>query len=338
MLPTMSRFHQEGKMEYRKLGRTGLNVSILGLGSGGASRLGQGSGVPEADAHKVVDMALANGVNIIDTAAAYGDSELILGRALQKHPRDSYVLCTKANPASVTRGDGPPTYTYRTEQEFIESCERSLTRLQTDFIDVFQVHGVVPETYPHVRDHLVPALRKLQDQGKVRFIGITEVFSGDHERELLKMSLADNHFDTIMIGYNLLTPGPEDDVLPLATANDVGVLVMCAVRKKIAKPSDLNELIASLKHRNLLPHSVPDTGALDWLLHDGVDSVTDACYRFAQEPAAVSTVLTGTANVNHLEQNLRAILAGNLPAADRQRLKETFGPVGLKLGESIPVS
>ena len=191
-------------MEYRRLGRTGLDVSILGLGSGGKSRLGQATGVPEADAHKVVDTALANGVNIIDTAAAYGDSELILGRALKKHPRDSYVLCTKANPA--TRGEGPRTYIYRTEQEFIDSFERSLTRLQTDYIDVFQVHGVVAETYPHVRERLVPALRTLQDQGKVRFIGITETFSGDHQRELLKLALADNLFDTMMLGYNLLTP------------------------------------------------------------------------------------------------------------------------------------
>ena len=320
-------------MEYRKLGRTGLDVSILGLGSGGASRLGQGSGVAEADAHKVVDTALTNGVNIIDTAAAYGDSELILGRALTKHARDSYVLCTKANPATTTRGDGPLTYTYKSEQEFIESCERSLTRLQTDYIDVFQVHGVVPATYPHVRDTLDPALHTLQAQGKVRYIGITETFSGDHQRELLKMSLADNLFDTIMIGYNLLTPGPEDDVLPLAAANDVGVLVMCAVRKKIAKPSDLSGLIVSLKDRDLLPDSIPDAGALDWLLHDGVESVTDACYRYARGPAAVSTVLTGTANGHHLEQNLRAILDGDLAAADRQRLRETFGPVGLKLGE-----
>jgi aryl-alcohol dehydrogenase-like predicted oxidoreductase len=137
----------------------------------------------------------------------------------------------------------------------------------------------------------------------------------------------------MMLGYNLLTPGPEDDVLPLAAANDVGVLVMCAVRKKIANPADLNAQIISLKQRDLLPDSVPDAGALDWLLHDGVESVTDACYRYARGPAAVSTVLTGTANVEHLKQNLRAILAGDLPPADRQRLRETFGPVGLKLGE-----
>lgn len=321
-------------MDYRTLGRTGLKVSILGLGSGGASRLGQGSGVAEADAHKVVDTALGAGINLIDTAAAYGDSELILGRALASHPRDSYVLCSKANLARSVRENGTVSYIYRSPEEFIESCENSLTRLKTDVIDVFQVHGVVPETYPHVRERLVPALIKLQEQGKIRYFGITETFSGDHDRQLLKLAMADDIFDTIMIGYNLLTPGPEDDILPMAAEKNVGVLVMCAVRKKIAKPSDLTDVIVSLKQRKLIPDSVPDEGALDWLLGDGIETVTDACYRYARGPEAVSTVLTGTANVDHLQQNLKAILDGDLPASARERLKSTFGPVGLKLGES----
>lgn len=320
-------------MEYRTLGRTGLKVSILGLGSGGASRLGQGSGVAETDAHKVVDAALAAGINIIDTAAGYGNSELILGRALEHYPRDSYILCSKANPATSNLDGGMVTYQVKSEAEFIASAERSLTRLKTDYIDVFQVHGVVVDTYPHVRDELVPALKKLQDQGKVRYIGITETFSGDHQRNLLKMALADDLFDTMMIGYNLLTPGPEDDVFPLIQKQNVGVLIMCAVRKKIAKPEDLTSVIRSLKERRLIPESVPDIGALDWLLGDGIESVTDACYRYARGPEAVSTVLTGTANADHLKQNLEAILAGDLSPSARARLKGTFGPVGLKLGE-----
>lgn len=89
-------------MEYRRLGRTNLDVSLLGLGSGGPSQLGQRSGVPESEVYTLVDTALGLGINLIDTAAAYRESEAILGRALKGKPRESYVVCTKTGARSGT--------------------------------------------------------------------------------------------------------------------------------------------------------------------------------------------------------------------------------------------
>ena len=86
-------------MEYRRFGRTGLQVSVIGLGTGGPSRLGQRSGIPEPEAIKTVHRALDLGVNLIDTAANYAGSEAILGRALRGVPRDRFILCTKFGPA-----------------------------------------------------------------------------------------------------------------------------------------------------------------------------------------------------------------------------------------------
>jgi aryl-alcohol dehydrogenase-like predicted oxidoreductase len=108
---------------------------------------------------------------------------------------------------------------------------------------------------------------------------------------------------------------------------------MCAVRRAIARPDRLQALIADLKARGELSQdALPEDGPLDWLVHDGVDSVTAAAYKFAAEHPGVSCVLTGTANVEHLEENVRAILSPPLPAADRQRLVDLFGPIRRNLG------
>ncbi len=320
-------------MHYRRFGRTNLDVSVVGLGTGGASQLGQGSGVAEAEAHRVVRRALDLGINLIDTAADYRESEAILGRALRGVPRDSYILCTKFNPKQAQSAQGSNGYALKSEQDLIASFDRSLQRLGTDYVDLFQLHAVLPPTYPEVRDRFLPVMTRLQEQGKIRFLGITEAFSSDDQREMLRLALKDNLFDAMLVGYNLLTPGPEEDVFPEAQRLDVGILIMCAVRKKIGKPEKLEELVADLQARGELREPLPRTGPLDWLLHDGVDSVPAAAYKFAAGHPAVSCVLSGTANQVHLEQNVEAILGDPLPAADRKRLIELFRPIGRKLGE-----
>lgn len=317
-------------MEYRRLGRTNLDVSLLGLGSGGPSQLGQKSGVAESDVRTLIDTALGLGINLIDTAAAYAGSEAILGRALKGRLRESYVLCTKTSPTVREGSRARP----RTAQELVDSLDQSLQRLQTNVIDVFQIHAVTPDTYGHTRDELVPELLRQRGLGKIRHLGITEAFASDHERSALKSALADDLWDTILVGYNLLTPGPEDDVLPLARDKDVGVLVMCAVRRKIANQPDLEALVASLKCDGLIAtDALPDQTPLDWLLHDGIERVTDAAYKYTANTPLVHSVLTGTANVEHLRQNVEAVLGPPLPQADRDRLKAIFAPTRRKLGD-----
>ena len=312
-------------MEYRRFGRTGVSVSVMGLGSGGPSQLGQGSGVAEADAHRVVRRALELGINLIDTAADYRDSEAILGRALKGVPRESYVLCTKFTPVDKRGGGG-----LKEEGALAESLERSLQRLGTDYVDVFQLHGVAPKDYAGARDRFVPVAKKLQEQGKFRFLGITETFAEDDGHEMLRAAFEDDPWATCMVGYNLLTPMPEEHVLPEAQRKDVGVLVMCAVRRAIARPEKLSELVKG--KGELPPDSLPDEAPLDWLVHGDVPSVTAAAYRYAAGHPAVSCVLTGTANVHHLEENVRDVLGPPLPLEDRERLVKLFGPIHRNLG------
>jgi aryl-alcohol dehydrogenase-like predicted oxidoreductase len=320
-------------MEYRRLGRTELRVSVIGLGTGGPSHLGQTSGGSEADAHRLVRHALDAGVNLIDTAADYKESEAILGRALRGAPREQYVLCTKfkaeqrrdSNGASVLAG-------LKSAQAMVDSLERSLQLLQTDHVDVFQLHGVPADLFEPIRDRFVPVMQRLRADGKCRFIGITDAFSDQDGRRQLMAALAEDDFDTVMVGYNLLTPGPEHDVLPRALEADRGVIVMCAVRRAIARPHKLEALIAGLKQSGELPaNAVPDVGPLDWLLRDGVESLPAAAYKFAAGHPAVSCVLAGTASIHHLDENIRAVLGPPVCDADRRRLVQLFGPVGRKL-------
>jgi aryl-alcohol dehydrogenase-like predicted oxidoreductase len=321
-------------MRYRRLGRTGLSVSVIGLGTGGPSSLGQTTGVPEADAARLVRHALDVGINLIDTAADYKESEAILGRALRGVQRDRYVMCTKFKAERRARA---ATGSYATElksaQEMIDSLERSLRCLQIDCVDVFQIHGVPADLYEPIRDRFVPVLRRLQAEGKCRFIGITDAFSDQDGRTQLVRAVEENDFDTVMVGYNLLTPGARDDVFPAALEHDRGVIVMCAVRRAIARPDQLRPLIASLKTAGqIAADAVPDQHPLDWLVHNGVASVPAAAYKFAADHPAVGCVLAGTASVEHLDQNVEAILGPPLHREDQVRLLETFGPVGRKLG------
>src|SRR5688500_18586173 len=170
-------------MEYRRFGRTGLQVSVMGLGTGGPSRLGQRSGVAEPEAIKTVHRALDMGINLIDTAANYTGSEAILGRALKGIRRDRFILCTKFGPSSREDGGGAG---LKDESAMATSLERSLQDLGLEHVDVFQLHGVSPDSYEAARDRFLPIARTLQEQGKTRFIGITETFGprDDHHEAL----------------------------------------------------------------------------------------------------------------------------------------------------------
>ena len=307
-------------MEYRRLGRTNLRVSLLGLGSGGRSQLGQAHGVEQAGITAIVRRALDMGVNVIDTSPEYGDSEALLGNALAGVPRDSYVMCTKFWPV---RNDA-----VRSAATFRESFEGSLKRLQTDYVDVMYLHGVPPDWLERVLDELLDPLQQLQREGKVRFLGVTEAFATDHEHLMARTVLPRGIFDVAMIGYNVLSPVPATYVFPLAEAHDVGIVIMCAVRGVLLSPQRIREMVAEWKDEGLLPRdAVPDDEPLGWLLGPWADSVPAAAYKFAADHPAVSTVLTGTGRIAHLEANAEAILGTRLPPAVVQRAIETFGPV-----------
>jgi L-galactose dehydrogenase len=312
-------------MKYRILGRTNFKVSLVGLGSGGPSQLGQRSGIPESDIYRLVRTSLDSGVNFIDTATGYGESEAILGRALRDVPRDRYYIATKtrAERNGKTLSEG----------ELTEQVERSLRRLGVETIDIFQFHGVRPHEYERMVENVLPMADKLKVQGKIRFIGASEMFFDDGKHLMLQRALTEDVFDTVMVGYNLLNQSAERTVFPLCREKNVGVLIMIAVRKALSVLERLREVVADLKARGQIPaDALPDDNPLGWLVGGDVQSIPAAAYKYVAAHPDVSTVLTGTANLNHFRSNLDAILGEPLPASDTQRLQEIFGHLDESLG------
>ena len=316
-------------MKYRTLGRTGLNVSLVSFGTGGPSRIGQRTHGKEDLSHRVIRRALELGINLFDTAAAYGDSEAILGRALQDVPRDQYLLATKFTPNPEENDH------IITPQELIDSCERSLRRLQTDVIDIYQFHGLVPSNYRLATDRLFPTMQKLKEAGKIRFLGVTEYFFRDPDHQMLGMALEDDIWDTIMVKYGILNLSAEWKVLPLAQERNVGVMNMSAVRVKMTRPEELEKVIARWKKAGWLAEdAIPDRRPLDFLIRDHVPSVVSAGYKMGVAHDAISTMLIGTGNVEHLEENVQSVLGSPLPDEDCQRIRELFGRIAESEGDT----
>jgi len=306
------------------LGRSGLQVSVAGLGCGGHSRLGQSYGATEEQSIGVVRRALELGINFIDTARVYGTEEIV-GKALDG-VRDELVISSKVLPQD---SEGP-----LSAERFRESLEKSLRRLRTDCVDVFHLHGVSADLRQHCLDELVPEMLQLRDAGKLRFLAISEQFAADPGHDMLQRATADGCWDVMMVGFNLLNPSARDRVFPATIAEDIGVLVMFAVRRALSRTDELARVITELVEGGHLDSaSVDRDNPLGFLVHEGgAESVVDAAYRFTRHEPGTHVILTGTGNVAHLEENVASIQRGSLPDADLARLQELFGKIDFLSG------
>ena len=303
-------------MEYRTLGRTGLRVSVMGIGAGGPSRLGQRDSMrTEAESVELVLRGLDAGVNFIDTAEAYR-TEAIVGAAVAQRDRGKIVISTKKQ----LRGERI------TSDELRAGLHDSLRRLRSEYIDVYHLHGLRPEQYDYYLGEIVPVMQALRDEGKIRFIGVTEHWSGDLEHKMLARALGDGVWDVIMVGFNLLNQKARESVLRAAIANDIGVLIMFAIRRALSRPAKLKatiqELIAS---GEVDPQDIDRANPLRFLVDSGAaPSIADAAYRFCRDEPGAHVILSGTGNPQHLDANLATFERPPLPADATARLKHIF--------------
>ena len=294
-------------MNYRLLGRTGLRVSEISLG---AVEIGMPYGIPtagglerpsEEEAHALLHAALDMGINLIDTARAYGESEEIIGRAL-KGRRHEYILATKVY-HYADRGLS----TAEQRRAIRESIETSLRALQTDVIDILQIHSATQEVLE--RGEVLRELEEAQRAGKARFLGATV-----YGVEAPMTAVLDGHYDVIQVAYNMLDRRLEAEVLPLAYEKRIGVMVRSVLLKGVLTPryAALPDGLAELQEA---------ARRLEAIVQTECESLPEAAFRYVLDNPCISTALVGTGKLRNLQRAVeyagRGPLSPELKAAIR---------------------
>ena len=310
-------------MLYRRLGRTELQVSELSYGAA------RGATTDPAQFITTVHAAIAGGVNFIDTATGYddGDSEKVLGEALRGH--DDVLVETKYCPYDCY---APDANYVGTPQALIASAEESLRRLRRDHLDVLLGHGMRSlETFDRfMQEGCYEAMVQLREQGKVRFIGISELSEADGTHTVLQRALPTGAFDVVMLTINFLLQTAAESILPLCQKYDVGTVVMMPLNQA-SKESGLVSIPAALEcirrhiaHGNLPntpPYTEPDL--FDFLQPY---SIPAAGLRYVLTND-ISSCCVGARSPERFAENLRVVDPPYLDAGRLQRLRELFGGI-----------
>ncbi|HEY5466531.1 MAG TPA: aldo/keto reductase, partial [Clostridia bacterium] len=180
--------------------------------------------------------------------------------------------------------------------------------------------------YGYVREELVPVMLELKQQGKIRHIGITEAFATDPGHRMLQRAVADDCWEVMMVGFNLLNQSARTRVLQPAAEKGIGILDMFAVRRALVSQALLSVFMKGMLEQGLIdPDRYDGQNPLGFLLErGGYGSLTELAYRFCISEPGIHSILSGTGNPQHLEQNLRDIGKGPMPAEDRETLMSLF--------------
>jgi aryl-alcohol dehydrogenase-like predicted oxidoreductase len=319
-------------MHQRRLGNQGLTVSALGLGCMGMSEFyGEGD---EAESIATIQRALELGVNFLDTADMYGPftNEQLVGRAIAER-RDEVVLATKFG---NVRGPNGERLGVRGDPEYVrQACDASLGRLGVDHIDLYYQHRVDPET---PIEETVGAMKELVEQGKVRYLGLSEAAAGTIRRahEVHPVS-------ALQTEYSLWTRDPEEEILPTVRELGIGFVAYSPLGRgflsgQISSPDDLPDddfrrsnprfqgdnfqrnldLVERVKEIASEKDVTPGQLAIAWLLHQGEDIVP----------------IPGTKRRKYLEENVAAAEV-SLSDDELSRIDEA-APVGAASGDRYP--
>jgi NDP-hexose 2,3-enoyl reductase len=317
-------------MEYTNLGRTGLSVSRLCLGT-----MNFGPQTTEPDSHAIMDRALEHGINFFDTANVYGwkrgegVTEQIIGRwfAQGGGRRDKVVLATKAY---GEMGDWPNDRGL-SARHLIQACEGSLRRLRTDWIDLYQMHHVERRT---PWEEIWQAMETLVAQGKIRYVGSSN-FAGWHLAQA-QAAAAPRHFLGLVSEqciYNLLTRHVELEVLPAAQALGIGIIPWSPLHGG-ALAGALRKLAAGTAARagsgradEVISANRPALEAYEKLCADLGHDPADVGIGWLLAQPAVTAPIVGPRTMEQLDGSLRA-LAVSLDQATLDQLDELFPPVG----------
>ena len=293
----------------RKLGRTGVDVSVLGFGAmelRGESRW-RGRKLSPGQAEQVLNGVLDAGINLIDTSIDYGDSEETIGRYIS-HRRNEYFLASKCgcivDRSSLPKGANRFTHVF-TRKNIVDGVEQSLKRMRTDHLDLVQFHASLSKQEIE-GEAAIETLRDLQREGKVRFLGSSSTLPNlaDH----IEMGV----FDGFQIPYSALERRHEEAIAQAARAG-AGTIIRGGVARGVPGEGHGSEDVWKRWDRAKVDELLDGMSKMEFML------------RFTISHPDLSTTIVGTLSPAHLADNVAAAAKGPLPAPVYEEAKRRLG-------------
>ncbi len=312
-------------MKYRTFGKLGWQISEIGFGAWALGGTGWG-GQRDEDSLATLKRALDLGCNFIDTAQGYGDgrSERVIGKFLKEHKGDRIYVATKIPPKSP--GRWPPSPYEQIEERFPEkylreSVETSLRNLQTDCVDLLQLH-----TWTRAWNRnptALEVLRALRREGKLRGIGIS---TPEHDQNSLVDLMRHGWLDAVQVIYNIFEQEPQAELFPAALEHNVGVIVRVAFDEgsltgKFTEQTKFgpDEFRSQYFAGDRLARTVRRVEKIKAAVGAAEPDMATAALKFALKPQAVSTVIAGKRNVRQAQFNCS--VSRQPPLSDALELK-----------------
>jgi aryl-alcohol dehydrogenase-like predicted oxidoreductase len=308
-------------MKYRMLGKTGVRVSVIGLGT--MVHAGHFGPMKDSESLGAIETALELGVNFIDTSDAYGAgySETLLGNAL-KGKRDKVILATKGGNVMTGPNRGKRIF----EPDYISRVmNESLERLQTDYIDLYQLHN--PSVEVIEKGEVWGVLERAKQAGKIRHYGVSI-----NTMEEGVAAVKDGRSETIQVEYNLLAQEPAEKIFPLALKANIGIIARIPLRRgiltgKLTADDEQRFQGEDVRARSFkgepFRQELAKAEKLRFLVHGDVKSFAQGALAFCIAHPAVSITIPGARNAQQMRENATGADV-DIPRADLDRVAELW--------------
>jgi aryl-alcohol dehydrogenase-like predicted oxidoreductase len=318
----------EQKLKTRTLGKSGIEVTEIGLGLWAAGGNDWGA-TDDKEIFDTIDFSLDSGINFYDTADVYGmgHSEELLGQSM-KGRRDKFIVATKIGWDGFNHEN--PTTAYTTLDKFITGVESNLKRLQTDYIDIMQCHISFREPTMEI---FLEGFHKLKAAGKIRAYG-----TSSSDFEYLKEFNADGDCATLQIDYSILNRMAEKEIFPYCQENNIGIIIRGALAMGILTGKFSPETRFGEGDFRQRWHNNPDeykvfledlqkTEQLKALAHKN-RTLAQLALQFTLAHPAVTTVIPGAKNVKQMKDNLHTAYLPELTAEELAQIDAIVAPEG----------
>lgn len=294
-------------MQKRQLGKSDLFVTTLGLGC-------MSIGTEAKKAETILRTAFEEGINYFDTADLYdfGENEKIIGTTL-KSVRDQVIIATKVGNRWNDVKDG---WRWDPSKEYIkEAVKESLTRLNTEYIDLYQLHG---GTIEDPIDETIEAFEELKQEGLIRYYGISSI-----RPNVIREYTAKANISSVMMQYSLLDRRPEEEVLSLLHQHQISVVCRGSLAKGLLSDKMLAKVSPSVKEHGYLDYSFTELQEVLPLLKEQFDRpFNEVALQYNLAQPAVASVIVGASSARQLQENIRAVTSKELTAAEIDFIKQ----------------